>query len=186
MTPRPWEMLGEEQLVHYKVFDVRKSTRRSPRNGRSSGFFLIDTLDWVNVVAFTDRRELIMIQQYRHGSESVTLEIPGGVVHEGEDPRDGAFRELREETGYAATEMIHLGDVNPNPALFRNRCSTYLAVGCRHDGELMQDPGEDIEVELVPFEVVDRRVAAGDVNHSLVITALYYYDRYLRASDPGA
>jgi 8-oxo-dGTP pyrophosphatase MutT (NUDIX family) len=62
-----------------------------------------------------------MIKQYRHGSKEVTLEIPGGLVDEN-DPREAAQRELLEETGYAGDRVELLGFVNPNPAIFNNRC----------------------------------------------------------------
>ncbi|MCA8957196.1 MAG: NUDIX hydrolase [Planctomycetes bacterium] len=175
MSVDPWATLSDERLLKYKVFDVRKTTRRSPRTGEDIGFFVIDTLDWVNVVAFTPEHELLMIRQYRHGSRDVTLEIPGGVVHEGEDLALAAMRELREETGYRAERVVRIGSVSPNPALFTNACATYLAEGCQPDGELIQDPGEDIEVVRVPWVEVERMVGRGEISHALVVAGLYFY-----------
>jgi len=175
MEIQPWETLSDESLASYKIFDVRKVTRRSPRNGQDIGFFLVNTWDWVNVVAFTQDDELLMIRQYRHGSESVELEIPGGVIEPNEGAQDAATRELLEETGYAAGDVRYLGAVNPNPALFTNRCSTYLATGCRKVADLKQDVGEDIEVEAIPLAEVEDKVQSGAISHSLVLAGLYFY-----------
>lgn len=179
MSLQPWETLSDERLCSFKVFDVRKFQRRSPRTGEDRGFFVVDTLDWVNVVAFTQARELILIRQFRHGSQQFTLEIPGGVVHEGEDSRDAALRELREESGYAGRDAVFLGEVNPNPALFTNRCATYLALDCHLEGELQQDAGEDIEVELIPWDDIDDHVRSGAIDHALVVVALHLYHLHL-------
>ncbi len=179
MSVQPWETLSDESLVHYKVFDVREVHRRSPRTGEDIGFFLVNTLDWVVVVALTEASELVMIRQFRQGSASLTLEVPGGVLNRGEDPRAAALRELREESGYVAGDVVRIGDVNPNPALFTNRCTVFLATDCVRDGELQMDPGEDIEVVLVPSDEVDDRIRRGEVDHSLVISALHFYKIFL-------
>jgi len=176
MSLRDWEQLSEESLVRYKVFDVVKARRRSPRTGADIGFFLVRTPDWVNVVALTERDELILVRQFRHGTRTVSLEIPGGLVDTHEpDAAAAAARELREETGYEATTLRRLGVMTPNPAIFTNRCHTYLATGCRRVGELQQDPGEDIEVVLVPAASIDALVRRGDIDHALVLAALAFW-----------
>jgi 8-oxo-dGTP pyrophosphatase MutT (NUDIX family) len=173
MTLRAWERLGEESLVRYKVFDVVKARRRSPRTGVDIGFFLVRTPDWVNVVAFTADQELILVRQYRHGTDEFSLEIPGGLVDPHEpDPAAAAARELREETGYVATELRRLGAMTPNPAIFTNRCHAFLATGCRRAGDLQQDPGEDLELVLVPAARIDELVREGTIDHALVLAAL--------------
>lgn len=176
MTLRDWDELGEERLAHYKVFDVVKARRRSPRTGIDIGFFLVRTPDWVNVVALTDRDELILVRQYRHGTKHVSLEIPGGILdpHERE-PMQAAARELREETGYVAERLEPLGVMTPNPAIFTNRCHTFLATGCRLVGELQQDPGEDLEVVLVPAAGLDGMLCRGEFDHALVLAAFAFW-----------
>jgi 8-oxo-dGTP pyrophosphatase MutT (NUDIX family) len=65
----------------------------------------------------TRNREVVLIKQYRHGVRDVLLEIPGGIVEPGDTPLDAAIRELKEETGYTAKEMVFLGATHANPPL---------------------------------------------------------------------
>ncbi len=173
MTIRDWQRLGDEVLLRYKVFGVRKSRRRSPRTGADIGFFLIDTADWVTIVALTDDRQIVMVRQYRHGSEKVSLEIPGGLIDAHEtDPTAAATRELREETGYVAREIVPIGVMNPNPSLMTNRCHVFLATGCQRVGDLAMDPGEDIEVLTVPIGGLDELLRHGEIDHAIVVASL--------------
>ncbi len=176
MTIHDWERLGDETLVRYKVFHVRKSRRRSPRTGADIGFFLLDTSDWVNVLAITTDDRLVMVRQFRHGSERVSLEIPGGLidVHE-TDPAAAAARELREETGYEAAHLEPLGVMNPNPSMMTNRCFAFLATGCRRVGDLTMDPGEDIEVVTVPVAELDNRLCRGEIDHAIVLATIAFW-----------
>jgi 8-oxo-dGTP pyrophosphatase MutT (NUDIX family) len=180
---RPWEQLSSETLAHYKVFHVRKARRRSPRTGAEIGFFLLDTPDWVNVLPITDDGQVVMVRQYRHGCERVTLEIPGGLIDAHEtDPAAAAARELREETGFEATRIERLGVMNPNPSMMSNRCYAYLATGCRRIGELKMDPGEDIEVVTTPLAELDARIARGEIEHAIVLATISFYRARMAAN----
>lgn len=182
MTLHDWERLGDEELFRYLVFRARRSRRRSPRTGAEIGFFLLDTVDWVNVIPITTAGEVVLVRQFRHGSERVSLEIPGGIV----DRQDGdasvtAARELREETGHVADEIVSLGSIHPNPAFMTNRCHVFVARGCRPAGELQMDPGEDLEVVTMPLPSLDAAIAAGDIDHAIVLASLLRW----RAAERG-
>lgn len=170
---QPWPERSVEVLARYKVFEVLKARRVSPRTGEDLGFFLIRTGNWVNVIPLTDDGRVVLVKQFRHGTSEFSLEIPGGILHDQhEDPALAAARELREETGFVAREMVLLGRQRPNPALFTNWCTTYLAKGCTELGQLEMDPGEDIEVITVPVQDLDVMVRDGRIDHALVLAAL--------------
>jgi 8-oxo-dGTP pyrophosphatase MutT (NUDIX family) len=174
--PRPWTNLEEEAIQDCRVFSVRRIRARSPRTGDAHDFFAIDSSDWVNVVAITPDDRVVMVRQFRHGAGTLTLETPGGLVDPGEAPAAAAARELLEETGYAADEIVPLGALNPNPALFRNRLYGFLARGARPVSEVRHEGTEETHVELVPLAALREEVRSGRVDHALVIAIAYLYE----------
>jgi 8-oxo-dGTP pyrophosphatase MutT (NUDIX family) len=179
-TPRPWITIATEVLGTYPIFELSRSRQRSPSTGREHRFLRLDCPDWVNVIAVTESGDLVLIEQYRHGTDTMTTEIPGGAVDPGEEPAATAARELEEETGYRPTEIIEIGTVDPNPAFLSNRCWTYLALGCTADGETDLDPSEEIEVKLAPLADFGRLIDDGTITHSLVIAAHDHLQRGIR------
>lgn len=174
MKPRPWTVERTEPKGDYRVFTVDALHSRREGDDEPHVFFRINSSSWVNVVSRTPQGDFIMIHQFRQGSASVTLEIPGGLVDAGEDPAEAAARELEEETGYRPASVRKIGEVNPNPALFANRVHTYVADGCVKVGEIHNDSAEETVVEIVPKADIHRRALAGDINHALVLAALYW------------
>lgn len=176
---KDWPLVDSQELGDYRVFRLRQDKRLSPRTGRKHTFFVLETGDWVNVVPVTPDNKIVLIRQFRHGIEEVTLEIPGGMVDELESPLSTARRELLEETGYEAEELIHIGTVAPNPAILDNHCHTFLARNARYVTEPKMDGSEDIQVEVVDAGQVPRLIATGQISHALVIAAFYFYNQFL-------
>ena len=129
----------------------------------------------MNIIPVTSDRSVVMIRQYRHGQGQVTLEIPGGLVDPGDTPQEAASRELLEETGYGSEDWAKIGEVNPNPALFGNRCYTYLAQNVKRTRPPSFDQTEDIEEVLLPLQDIPGMIRKGEIDHAIVIAAFSFY-----------
>ena len=173
-----WKLKSTKPLHDYRIFRTRSDTRVSPRTGKEHEFYVLESPDWVNIVAVTDNDEIVLINQFRHGVSASVLEIPGGMIDEGEAPILSAERELLEETGYAANEFIEIGRVHPNPALFDNLCYTFLAKSAKKIREPEFEGTEDIETILYPASDIKKLIQSGEITHSLVINALFFYMNY--------
>jgi ADP-ribose pyrophosphatase len=181
----PWQTIETKPLGNFHIFKLRSDRKISPRNGIPHDFFVIDCVDWVNVIAVTPENQLVMVEQFRHGSGTVELEIPGGTmdVSDAKNPVTTGVRELREETGYEGENARQIGEIFPNPAIMSNRCYTVLVENCRLKHPTQLDSGEDLTTHLVPLNEIPRLVASGKIRHSLVVVALYHFDLLRRAPD---
>ena len=179
--PARWKKLGAESLGTYKIFELQRERYVSPRTGQTVNATILAAPDWVNIVALTHSGAFVLIKQFRFGTELVTLEIPGGMIDRGEVPLVAAQRELREETGYVGERWTAIGRFAPNPAFQRNYLHTFLAEGCVREGELVQDPGEDIEVVLRTEAEVAAALANGSIDHALVVVAFQALELHRRA-----
>lgn len=172
---KPWLCIRSRSRDSFRVFSIRTDTAVSPRTGTEHDFHMIESDDWINVIPLIADHHVVMIRQYRHGARKVTLEIPGGLVDPGDTPEKAAARELREETGYQAEELVQIGVVNPNPALFNNRCYTYVARNVKKIRDPVLDQAEDIEVVLIPLSDIPELIQNGEIDHAMVITAFYWF-----------
>ncbi|MBI1746514.1 MAG: NUDIX hydrolase [Acidobacteria bacterium] len=173
---KKWQILHSERLGNYRVFTVRQDTCRSPRSGQEHTFFVIEGTEWTNIIPITEDGHVVMIEQFRHGVQAVTLEVPGGMIDADDaSPVAAARRELLEETGYEAEELIPLGVAAPNPAIQNNRCHTFLARPARQVRRQDLDSAEDIHIRLVPLADIPGLIADGSISHALVIVAFHWY-----------
>jgi ADP-ribose pyrophosphatase len=181
-TIQPWPKIGTKKVGDFRIFKIRSDLRRSPRTGEVHDFYVLESVDWVNVIAVTPDLDLVMVEQYRHGSDTVELEIPGGMMDPGEkSPVITGVRELREETGYEGEGAQVIGEIFPNPAIMANTCYTVLVKNCELRHPIVLDHSEDIATCRVPLAQVPDLVRAKRIRHSLVVVALYHFDLFRRA-----
>ena len=136
---------------------------------------IIQLGDWANCLAFTTCGLVIMVEQYRAGSDMVSLELPGGKVDLGELSHEAACRELLEETGYAGTSQL-LGHVRPNPAIMNNTMSYYVVKNAIRVADQNLDEGEDVELIFLEYATLKKKIKSGEINHALTLAAVLLYE----------
>lgn len=176
-----WRELECETIADGRIFTVERSVASSPVDGKARTFHRIDTVDWAQILPITAEDEAVLVRQYRHGAQRITLEMPGGLIDPGEDAATAALRECLEETGYRARRAHSLGVVNPNPALFANRLHCFYASGVEPESAVQNTGTEVTEVVLVPVADLEGLLVAGEIDHALVAGTIW---RYLRLHRP--
>jgi 8-oxo-dGTP pyrophosphatase MutT (NUDIX family) len=174
--PARWEKRGRRSLASTRILDLISVQFQHPVRGTEREFVVIDAPDWVNVIALTPAEELVLVRQFRYGTDAFSLEVPGGVIERGEDPVAAGVRELREETGYAGPAARLLGSVHPNPAIQNNRCHLVLVEDAVRAGDVAWDHDEEIAVATAPVEDVFAWARTGRITHALVLNALWLFE----------
>jgi ADP-ribose diphosphatase len=171
--PRPWKRVRVGPRTDHHILRVGEDAFADPRSGKEHDRVIIEADDWCNVVPITRDDNVVLVKQFRFGSREVSLELPGGVVDDGESPEESVKRELEEETGYRAGRVLSLGTYRSNPAHFTNRVHAFVALDCEpvHDGH--PEGSEDLAVELVPRAAVPGLVRDRHIQHALMIATLY-------------
>ena len=170
-----WAILKREPVEDFKLFQVQKKKVRSPRTGEAREVQAIQFADWVLILPLTADEEVIMVHQYRHGIERVCLELPGGLVDPADDsPALSAQRELLEETGYQADQIMLIGECYPQPAILSNKCFIYLAKSATKVQPPNLDSGEDIEIIKIPLKEIPAKIRNKQINHGMVLLAFFF------------
>lgn len=174
-----WELNSNKRVFSCPPFNIVAKEYRNPKRNQEFTAYVIDAPRWANVIAMTEDKEIVLIRQYRFGTDKFEMEIPGGVIETGEDPLEGIKRELEEETGFTANDWKLIGTVDANPAIQNNRCFTFLAQEIKADGTINFDPEEEIEYELAPLSKVREYISGGIITNTFIIAAFYWLEREL-------
>lgn len=175
---RPWVTLSREKMLDCVIFSVHRIRRRSEQQEIEHDFYALESRDWVNIVAVTSGGQLVLVRQYRQGTDEISLEVPGGIVDDGEDPERTAMRELEEETGYRGKRAEMIGRVRANPAFLDNSLDIVVVEDATPDGATHFDDSEEIDIVLEPIDAIDRLIDTGAITHSYSVLALLMYKRW--------
>lgn len=171
-SPPLWPRLRSEPGPRLPLFNVRLDWLENPRTREVLQRLVLETPDWVNVVARTAEGRVVMVRQFRFGIGKITTEIPGGIVDPGETSGEAARRELLEETGYTSEDWEYLGAVEANPAIQNNLCHHWLAREVVKTGQMDLGDGEDIAMMEMTLDEIKAEIRAGRLLHSLALSAL--------------
>ena len=172
-----WKEESRKVILNTPVFNIEERICISPY-GKSGKFNVIDTRDWAMVIPLLERgndKKFVMVRQWRVGAGEMSLEFPGGVFEEGEDPAQAAERELIEETGYRPLKFEKLGEFSPNPAIMSNRIHFFLALDLKDPIKQDLDPNEFVDVELISWDELFFGMGTAPYIHALTATALMLY-----------
>jgi ADP-ribose diphosphatase len=162
-------------LLDCRIFVVESTRMESPADASVHEFFRLRAPDWAHLVPVTPDEQIVMIRQFRHGTQEISLEVPAGLIEPGETPETAARRECLEETGYRATDLRSLGVLRPNPAFMTNRLHSFYALGVEPASAIAQTATEITEVELVPIHRLPELLTSGAIDHALDTALLWRF-----------
>jgi ADP-ribose pyrophosphatase len=139
-------------------------------DGGGDPYYALELPDYVSIVAQTTNGELVLVRQFRPAVEAVTLELPAGLVDPGDTPENTARRELKEETGFIAAEVLLVGCMKPDTGRLGNRMWVYFAPNVVRDASAAPESGMEVVVETIGQ--VSRALADGTFDHALHVAAL--------------
>lgn len=178
--PETWTRKESKAVADCRIFKVREDVCERDSDKKTANFFVIENPDWVNVIALTGDKQVVLIEQFRHGSDEIVLEIPGGLIDGDEQEETAAKRELLEETGYSSNEFVYLGKSRPNPAIQNNWVYHFAALNCEKTEETAFDEHESVVTKLVSLNEIPGLIEDERITHSLVLAAFYKFDALKR------
>ncbi len=180
-----WTSTKKTHLFSTRIMEIYNQASISPE-GNESNFVVVQAPDWVITVPILEAKYanekysinedcFLMVSQWRHGSEEISIEFPGGVIEKGEVIEEAAKRELLEETGFYANTITHLSSLNPNPAIFQNTLHIFAATDLKNTFKQNLDTDEYVGFRPVPIREVITNMGKKPYCHALMATALMVY-----------
>lgn len=169
-----WTLLDSKYIIQRPWATLRVDKLQLPNGNLKEEYYVLEYPTWVNMVGITEQNTILFVKQYRHGAGQIMVELPAGVVEEGEAPETAARRELLEETGYSFDTIEYICELFANPATSGNVTYTYLLRGGKKVQEQCLDSSEDIEVVEMTIAETKQFLLNNKLGQALHTSALFY------------
>jgi 8-oxo-dGTP pyrophosphatase MutT (NUDIX family) len=176
-------LLDEEIIFRGRIFDLARVRFRLP-NGNQHTYDLVKHHGAVTILPVDDQGRIWFVRQFRIGAQENLLELPAGLLEEGESPEESAYREIQEEVGMAASSLKRLGEFYMVPGYSTEKLVAFLATGLSAS-QLPTDEDEFLEREAIPVKEVYERIARGEIRDGKTIATLLLAQPYLTGLTDG-
>ena len=170
--------LDSKQVYEGKIVNVRIDSVELV-NGKTSFREVVEHAGGVVILAVDENNRAYMVRQFRYPIGRAMLEVPAGKLEKGEDPLEGAVRELREETGLTAEKLVYFCGTYPSPGFCDEQLHIYLALGLTQ-GEACPDEDEFLNLEIIDLDELAAMVMRGELQDGKSINAIFMAREYLK------
>lgn len=169
-SPKPWKTLASRKLIDLADVKLYRDEIAS-KAGFRTHHLRLSLHDFSIIVPVLDGNRLVFVWNYRHPIQGWELELPAGLIDDGESPQTGASRELKEETGYSSRSWRNLGWLHTLPGISNQKAHVFLARRLKK-GKTEREPYEYMKVKIVPAIEAYRLLRSGRIIHSPTVSAL--------------
>ncbi len=177
---KDWKLIKKEPAIDLNILNIEHHHYRNPRNDKVVKTVAINGNDAVNVIALTKDKKVLLVRQFRFGIGDYTIELPGGMVDEGESNMDAVQRELREETGFAGTNWQKIGSIYSNPVFMNSKITHFMVESASAQYPLELDDAEDVEILTLSIKDVYDWIDEEKIQHPHTISAFCFARNLLK------
>jgi ADP-ribose pyrophosphatase len=170
-APKGWKLISTKNVYSDYLINLYEDTL--DLNGKNKKYIRGIRKDYSTIVPFISDNEILIIKSYRHLVDTIEIEVPSGYVDEGESAKQAAIRELQEETGYSAKDVVSIGTYTLDYTMFKQKGHLFIAYGLSKEQEQSLGIMEKIDTEIMKIKDIQRLLLDGKISNAASIVAFY-------------